>query len=530
MKKVLIVDDEYYFRQGFKKMIPWTDYGYEVYAEAKNGQEALEIITNSRPDLVFLDISMPIMNGMELMKCLYDRADNTPVVLLTGYSEFEYARQAVRYGAKEYLLKPVEASDVCELLEELLRQPQPENGVMQADEADSYTLGIIKDKLFIDMVSGDFDLEKEKLFNHIAKISFSAANYRIAVFRLVKQQDWSSADLRLWKYGASNIIQELAGDSLGCGLFYIAETDICGVLWEKENKTELEDGSLKAKCIAIARLIYDKLGIRVYAGIGSRCSQVSQIKASYHQAREAVNSKLLVPEAVILYSDVMDRSDDVSIFGVDEKRRLLSSIYMFDKGAICSIIHAVFDRLEASCASMNVVNNVISEFSSILSEAGQHIRNVSPQYGAAVNPQLDFKQCNTMAEVCVLVEQTFLSVSEKIMQARPAMSTAQKAVEKTKAYIEHEYHRSDLSEEEISKNMYLTRNYLCSIFKKSTGVTIGKYIDEIRLRKAKELFQAGNTVIADVSEKVGFCDANYFGKFFKKKTGLTPSQYLNTVK
>ena len=525
MKRILIVDDEYFFRQGFKNMIPWDQYGCEVFAEAKNGQEALEIIMNSKPDLVFLDISMPIMDGMELMKHLYNKAIKIPVVLLTGYGEFEYARQAIRYGAREYLLKPVESSDVCKLLEQLSEQTDDHAGLV--GEPDIMTLGMIKDKLLMDLINGNVDIKKEKLFNRIAKISLSASCYCIVLFRIAKSAEWSPADLNLWKYGVSNIIQEMISDSFLCGLFSVSDTDICGVLWENGENDRLDVNILKEKCKHISKSIYNHLGIKVYTGIGSACSEVLQIRYSYSLAEEAVESRLLFPESVVLYTDVMSRMDHVSVFSVDEKKQLLTSLYSYDKDAVCRIVNNVFDRIKDLNASMAVVKNVLSEFSSILSEAAACIPN---NMNMAPDLLTEMYRCETAADVCLLVGQVFITTSERMMQSRPSLSTAQKTVERIKAYIEQEYCRPDFNESEISKNMYLTRNYMCSVFKKVTGITIGKYIDAVRVEKAKALFMEGNTVVQSVSEKVGFSDSNYFGKFFKKQTGLTPSQFINIIK
>lgn len=527
MNKVLVVDDEFYFRQGFKKMIPWGKYGYEVYAEAKNGKEALDIISASKPDLLFLDISMPIMNGIELMKYLYENEIKIPVVLLTGYSEFEYAKQAIKYGASEYLLKPVETNEVCELLERMSKMANDNRNLIE--KPDNLTRGIIKDKLFMDLVNGDFNIEKKKLFSQIAEISLAAPSYFIAVFQIVKSEDWSPADLSLWKFGVSNIIQEMMSMDYCCRLFSIDDTRICGVLWDNNGSNSLEVNVLRTKCTEVAKTIYDSLGIKIYTGIGSECSEVSQIRASYNQAEEAVESKLLFDGSVILYSDISSRSN-LNVFGVDEKRHLLSSLFLYDKESISKIANTVFTRIKATDASMNVVKNVISEFSSILAEAEQHIPNI--RKASEIRPDLHDKimKCSTLDDVRLLMEQFLIDAAEKIIKSRPAMSSSQRLVEKAKDYIEHEYYRIDLNANHIAKNMYVSRNYLCAIFKKITGSTIGKYIDAVRAEKAKEMFKAGNTVIQCVSDKVGFRDPNYFSKFFKKQTGMTPSQYINTLK
>jgi len=113
MRRLVIVDDEYFFRQGLKQLIPWGEYGLSICGEAKNGREALELIDALKPDAMLLDINMPVMGGLQLLSALRERGDRLQVILLTGYGEFEYAQQALRLGALDYLLKPVTADDLA---------------------------------------------------------------------------------------------------------------------------------------------------------------------------------------------------------------------------------------------------------------------------------------------------------------------------------------------------------------------------------------------------------------------------------
>jgi len=107
MLKVMIVDDEFYFREALKISIPWNNMGFEVCGEAKNGKDALEKVEILNPDIIIADINMAIMDGLEFIKKLKEKENNSKIIIITGYSEFEYARQAVQLGVYNYLLKPV---------------------------------------------------------------------------------------------------------------------------------------------------------------------------------------------------------------------------------------------------------------------------------------------------------------------------------------------------------------------------------------------------------------------------------------
>ena len=528
MKKMLIVDDEYYFREGFKTLLPWEDYGYDMLLEAKNGAEALRLIEEETPDLMFLDISMPIMNGIELLRNLTAKGIYVDTVLLSGYSEFEYAKKAIQYGVKEYLLKPVVASDIKELFERLTNKDSAR--ASETVNMDSIQRGIIRNKLFMDMVHGEFQQERARLFHEVVGIHMEAPCYSVMIFRIMRSTDWwNQTDMKVWRYGAKNLIRERFDDDLGYRLFDISNTDICCVLWAQGDGSAVNITKLKSIGASVVGAVYSNLGIKMHVGIGAICQKVKDIRASFSQAEQAVESQLLFHYDVIAYSEVMPLIDDVNIFKVEDKRKLLSALYINDTRTVAHIIHGVFKDIADTCASMFAVHNVISELSSILSEAKHHVKSINKKAEIALDTKIDLGQCTTLKEAASRVEQIYMEASRLIMEARPAKSTAMNTVEKTKQYIRGEYHRPDLSEMEIAKNMYVTRSYLCLIFKKETGTTIGHFLRDIRIQRAKELFKAGNTTVHYIAKQVGFADANYFSKSFKKQTGTTPSQYISII-
>lgn len=120
MYKLLIVDDEKQVREGLKRLLPWQDYGITIIGEAINGREALGIIEDQRPDIVLLDIQMPVMNGLELAKRIHGQYPECKFIVLSGYNDFARVREAMKYGAVDYLLKPSGKEEIIRIIEEII--------------------------------------------------------------------------------------------------------------------------------------------------------------------------------------------------------------------------------------------------------------------------------------------------------------------------------------------------------------------------------------------------------------------------
>lgn len=157
--RVIIIDDENLFREYLRSVIDWKEYGFEIIAEAKDGEEAYKKILELQPDLIFTDINMPVMDGLELIAALQEKKRDFLSVIITGYSEFEYARTAIKLGVEDFLLKPFDKSE----LEALIAKIKP--GLLQRKTTHRFPedVDFMRKFIRISMENGFASLEKEDI-------------------------------------------------------------------------------------------------------------------------------------------------------------------------------------------------------------------------------------------------------------------------------------------------------------------------------------------------------------------------------
>lgn len=162
MLKVLIIDDEYYFRQALKVSLPWNDLGFEICSEAKNGKEALEKLHETKPDIALVDINMQVMDGLEFIRSVREQGHELKMIIVTGQSEFNYAKEALQLGAYNYILKPIDEQEVIKSLLEIKELIESEQIVkLEMDDLKRQVrenMPVLRDRLFNEILQGNFPL------------------------------------------------------------------------------------------------------------------------------------------------------------------------------------------------------------------------------------------------------------------------------------------------------------------------------------------------------------------------------------
>ena len=300
------------------------------------------------------------------------------------------------------------------------------------------------------------------------------------------------------------------------------------LIWDKEENRCNKNSDVVKKCNEIHKVVQQYIHITLYFGLGEVCTDGNSLKSSFENACSAARFGVISRTAnVVVYHQDDQKDIWQPVFKVNEKHDLLVELRIGHLDNAREIVDRVFKRLLANCQTADQTELLMDEFNLIAHEAVMHLSDVGrnidiPSRGSDTAPLYsDIEQLKT--EVFELMEKVCRMTGDLSTGER---STSAGAVESAKQYILQNYGDSSLSEAKIAAHVFVNRSHLCSIFKKSVGTTIVKYITDIRMKKAQELFDKGNCMIQDVSDQVGYADANYFGKTFKKRTGLTPSQYI----
>ncbi|CAI6079673.1 response regulator [Cohnella sp. JJ-181] len=533
MYKVLIVDDEYYFRQALKISLPWTELGFQIAGEAKNGAEALELMPELKPDVVLVDMNMPIMNGIEFIQKAKQCDQRTKFMVLSGHSEFVYARQAVHLGVFDYVLKPIDEGELRSSLMDMKEQISTERlARMELEDLRKQareSLPVLKEQALNGLLQGNGHAVSAPGQDRLAYLGIQVEGpyYLAVVVDLDPCDDWNREEELLRRKA---VVQEIAVREM-------ESVYQCAVCRDYEDRLVIVVGSPDDSCNGVESLCREirnkvqDLPFSATIGIGSGCRSWASISVSYKEALLALKRRFVMGgNEVFTYAKAAEAGMNVSLFPVEKRSGLLMCMRIGNLSVTEEWLAAFFEHVRAKQASIEMLllagMEIVSTCVEFLAESSQGLEDV---FRHTTQPDMlqHVQQMKTLGELESWIRALILKVMDHAHRRKPNRSA--KVIEEVKAYIASHYGNEELRIEDIAKSVHMNYNHLCFVFKKETTVTINDYLTETRIMKAKELFDRGEQVIQAVAARVGYADANYFGKCFKKYMGIPPSKYVNNI-
>jgi two-component system, response regulator YesN len=504
MIKILIADDETFTREGIISEIPWSNLGNIEIEQAYDGINALEVAEKFNPDILLTDVRMPRMNGIELSFKLRELYPTCEIIFLSGYSDKEYLKSAIKLKAVSYVEKPID-------LEEL--QTAIENAIALKLKETENTRNV-KNDMALKLINKNADINNlgnyiGVLFNKLNETNF------ITIFIKILNNDKGIKDDILLEL--EKLINKAGFNCISC---YKEDTLILIHLYFHNDIGYLHmDNNLENLYWSMSE--YLKQFTTFFICQGKKVLGATNISDSYNTALEALNKTFFYDYNSIIHYD-----------------KITTPVYKFDENIIESFSAILSNEDKQSCILL--INRVTCEIKESASTSINYIKDIYYKlllqllkFSSDRNLNIGQKDLNnnspfeylsnlyTLIEIKTYmiekIETIFNAVEEKNMNINPISSILK--------YIHENFSDVNLSLQSISNKTYLTTAYMCSIFKDQTGKTINTYITEYRISKAKKFLEDRNMKIIDVTAKVGYSDGNYFSKIFKKETGLTPSEY-----
>ncbi len=504
MYSIILIDDEYFFRNSLRKNFDWEDCGFEVVGDANNGNKAYELIKEKKPHAALLDINMPNINGIQLLERLNSENIDCKCIFLTGYDDFEYAKSALRFGAYDYLLKPVDFDELKKSLERinnLLSQQANNDGALEKirKEADYLT----KRQILNDIVSAHIVHGIEQITADANIPLYNNVEYIVAVASIDTQLNTDHL-----KQATIALQMELFATEI-CFADY--KNNLCIIM----AKSELTELFVSLMADAITRTIGS-----AKLSFGGGC-KLHELSMSYNRAYYGLKYCNERNNNIYHYSHAP--SIRFVFYPTEYKSRLLSAMSRYDTQEVSSILSQIFQNIDRDKITDDNLVFICLDLLCMLLQMGDSL-SVDYVDSTTIQTTLTEKILSfpTLIDVKEWITATFIDTLFRVTPEKNGAEISAKVTE----YININYHNKDLSVSDISKYCFLNYSYLCSAFKKEKGTTINGYIQDVRLNKAKELFGQGHENIAIVAEKTGFVNANYFSKWFKNNTGITPTDYI----
>ena len=528
--KVILVDDEAEVIDMIEKKIHWNDLGFEVAGSATNGVKALELVEKLQPDVVLTDIKMPYMDGLELSRRLNREYPNIYIMLCTGFDEFEYAKEAVHLEIKEYMLKPVNATELSESLTNLKhtldREREEKLNVKKLNDYFQEVLPKLQSNFFISLIEGRVEKHDYERFLQAYQVDMKGPLFGCVIFHTSENHVPEGMNPLLLSMSVEREIKQRLMDQWNCREFiYMGNTLLILELDAEDKITQITDA-----CDRFCRWAYRIMGAVVTAGIGTVCDSLYEISLSYERAREAVSYRVLYgTKRAINIGEIVPKEQIKPVQSEESRMQtLFRAIRIGDSTEIERAAHGEMEKLHKNTETMSQYNlatmEIVSGFFKFCTDNSLDFNKISG------NMQNIYEKVSQMDEssLTAWIVQMSETISEKLKCARN--SSARRLIVEAQNIVKERYMEADISLDEICAVLGVSNSYFSSLFKKEAGKSFISYLTDYRMDIAAEMILNTDEKSYTIAEKVGYLDANYFSYVFKKKFGVSPSKYRASVK
>lgn len=530
MYKVLLVDDEILVREAISAKIEWNKLGFELAKDCENGKDAIEFIKENPVDVVLTDICMPYIDGMGLSKYVYENFPQTTIIIFSGYSDFDYAKQAIQYKVAEYILKPVTAKELSEVLtrirEKLDSERQQEQKMDELTKVyHSYTKNesLIISRTLSRLVKGTQEAKKSLKELEEFGISFKGAAYRVAAVdidvysELYEVDDELKKESALMSFVVENISSEIVNNH-GAGLAYRdSDNRVCLLLYTNkpiEFATEAE-----AICKEIKDTVYDAMKLSISMGIGKYVNCLDELYKSYDSAAEILKYRYTKGCGVIF-----DCEREVSSGNPIELEQDFKDIATALRGKDEKLLQEAIDHVEKWMKEGFISRNkAVAYLHQILRIIYETVHEMDEDFQLKDSDISKITDARSLEKAMKLICDYAVGGMSAVLAA--GQSSGERQAVMAIDYLKENYSNPDLSLNHICDYLNISTSRFSSIFKETTGKTFTEVLTNIRMERAKQLLRQTSLKNYEIAEKVGFSDPHYFSIAFKKMTGKTPKEF-----
>jgi two-component system response regulator YesN len=500
MLKVMIADDERIIREGLRNSIVWEDYDFEICGLAENGLAALEIMEKMNPDLAIVDIKMPGLDGLTLIAKAAEEGLNTIFVILSGYSEFDYAKRAMRFGVKYYLTKPYADKDLTDIIESArcdIKNRQRETALLSSAIKNCETvLPETEEKILQKVLSGT--LENDSSANVWNLLGIQIQNVRIAVFPC-----GSYLTPKQQQQATRFAVQALPNQNFRKCLFY--QTNLV-LIAGAVNRNEMETA-----CKKIELWLQQQTGNPIFH-MQSWTGNLKNFRSMYLQTVLCMKYGIQIFESETEQKPVFRFSQDgAELCEPDLYKDSLRLIRINLDRAAESLEVKDLQHLKGLCIASCL--NLFAEL--IPDQAGDFVEKLLPVESIG--------EAEKIKKFAAILMMEAVATGEKFSK-----NDYSPTIRKMIHYIKSNLQCSNLSLAYISKEvLFMNENYIGKLFAKETGVKFSQYLTNIRIYKAILLLRSKqNYKIYEITQQCGFgMNTQYFSQVFKKQTSFMPSEF-----
>jgi two-component system response regulator YesN len=519
MYNVIVVDDETWICKLIRKIVDWDAIGFNIIANASDGFTALELIEKHKPDLVITDIRMPGLDGIGLIKAAREKKLDIEFIIVSGYSDFEYARSALAYDAFAYILKPLDRDEFEEVLYSVKDKISKKNTIKVKLESSETAMLESDLRKIIDKTNKGITAES---LNRKYNTKFMAGPNYTVIFK----QDFISKDninddyqyfLSKIKRTHADAFQEkvyFPGNAEDQTIFILnLKNDADDVYKLMRKIMQAFDGEDFSKSFTLTICI------------GLKVNTINEIDVSYESAANAMKARVFLGAGRVIDANKEAGRiiDAKNIIDIRVKKKLSVLFDVFDmENASKEIKRILFDAEKKSTENLLSYHTAAYEIIEILFES---MESKGIKHKSGISRQQAFASIDGFCSVKE-IEDYISSLIKEFQDAYldEKHNNGEKLITEIKRFISENY-MSNINLEDVAKLVCLSPTYVSEIFKRKTGENFSEYLIDYRIEIAKDMLKDIRYKVVDISQMVGYADSKYFSRLFKKKVGVNPRDY-----
>ena len=501
MYRILIVDDEKIERNGIKMLLKMAGIELEIF-EACNGKEALSFLQENQVDILLTDMKMPYVDGMDLLKEVCPENPQMKSIIFSGYSEFEYAKTAMKMGVKDYILKPVDPEEFKKTMEKVLKElDQQTISVTKETETDSF----MKEHILYSLVNGmEADTVRSKTQEYFNESEINIYTRMMLIeandplFSNVSEEinDILSSNIK-WNYKYLNLNEQQS-------VLLLEDTEQAD--YEKVGEKIVEE-------------ITSLFGKRCYIAVSHRMDcALKEIGTTFNKLEDLMEIKFYYSKSKVFLEEEREEGNVFARIGEDVlMKQMKQDIKMKDISSLREHFAAMCDKYRQNTSFSQVYIKFI--FSNLLQD---FYENLSDETGQNLNEEIEQLYCSSDFEQVLTIVNRNIDRLEKQFGCNPQMN--HREIETVKKYIYENYDK-EISVDYLADMVFMAPSYLSHVFKKETGQNLSKFIKAYRMEKAKEMLKETHNKIVNISYAVGYPNVSYFCQSFREYFGVSPQKF-----
>lgn len=501
MYRILIVDDEKIERTGIRFLLKQIPEEFEI-AEAVNGKEALSWLEDNEADILMTDVKMPFMNGIELLEHVSKRFPKMKTMVFSGYGEFEYARQAMRFGVAEYILKPVNPAEFKNAMAKILNSLE---GRKKEESRKEMSTIFFKEYVLNAVLNGADIAELEKKATGYFSLDFLDGYKRMMLVEL-------NADF----FGSVDGAQIREKINLaGAAYDYLNLSPQQSVLFFRSECKDWKELAKRVQEMIQKKCAHD---IKSYVAVSSGISNKTQIALRYQELELLMENRFYdLDSSVYMAENEAESAEDVQLDDDTLVKQIRQDIRTKDILSLREHCDRLFHNYGRNIGFSQVYVKFM--FTSILKFLYEAIPEKNEK---ELNAEMEkLYRTVDLSGIRAIIEDNVSLLEKKVQKDA---GSVHREVETVKRYI-YSHYDEELSIERLAEQVYLAPSYLSTIFKKETGQNLSKFIKACRMEKAKEMLETSHEKIVQISEKVGYSNVSYFCQSFREYFGVSPQRY-----